>query len=97
MVLSVHIIYMNACLNRCHSPNSIVCKHCKQLCRFLFSGLSAGLHQSGVAETLWAIENNKSAAQAFQANNPKCTVFQDDCNVFLRLVLEVITYLVYHI
>lgn len=51
-------------------------------------GLSAGLHQSGVAETLWAIENNKSAAQAFQANNPKCTVFQDDCNVFLRLVLE---------
>ena len=34
-------------------------------------GLSEGLHQSGVADTHWAIECEPSAAQAFRLNNPK--------------------------
>ncbi|XP_063239030.1 DNA (cytosine-5)-methyltransferase PliMCI-like [Bacillus rossius redtenbacheri] len=50
-------------------------------------GLSEGLHQSGVAETLWAIEKEEPAAHAFRLNNPGCEVFTDDCNVLLKLVM----------
>lgn len=53
------------------------------------SGLSEGFHQSGVAESCWAVEKEEPAAQAFRLNNPKATVFTDDCNVLLKLAMEV--------
>jgi DNA (cytosine-5)-methyltransferase 1 len=56
---------------------------------FVFAGLSEGFHQSGVAESHWAIELDDPAAQAFRLNNPGCTVFTDDCNDLLRLVMNV--------
>lgn len=42
---------------------------------------------SGVSETLWAIEMWEPAAQAFRLNNPGATVFTEDCNVLLKLVM----------
>ncbi|KAK3733077.1 hypothetical protein QZH41_008420, partial [Actinostola sp. cb2023] len=51
-------------------------------------GLSAGLHQAGVAESLWAIEKEVPAAQAYRLNNSGCTVFSDDCNELLKLVMD---------
>uniref|UniRef100_A0A8C3MB80 DNA (cytosine-5)-methyltransferase n=1 Tax=Geospiza parvula TaxID=87175 RepID=A0A8C3MB80_GEOPR len=50
-------------------------------------GLSEGFHQAGVSETLWAIEMWEPAAQAFRLNNPGTTVFTEDCNVLLKLVM----------
>uniref|UniRef100_A0A803VZK7 DNA (cytosine-5)-methyltransferase 1 n=1 Tax=Ficedula albicollis TaxID=59894 RepID=A0A803VZK7_FICAL len=50
-------------------------------------GLSEGFHQAGVSETLWAIEMWEPAAQAFRLNNPGSTVFTEDCNVLLKLVM----------
>ncbi|NWT88635.1 DNMT1 methyltransferase, partial [Lanius ludovicianus] len=41
----------------------------------------------GVSETLWAIEMWEPAAQAFRLNNPGTTVFTEDCNVLLKLVM----------
>ena len=55
----------------------------------LFKGLSEGFHQAGLAESLWAIELEEPAAQAYRLNNPKCTVFTQDCNQLLRLVIDV--------
>lgn len=52
-------------------------------------GLSEGLHQSGIAENLWAIEKEEPAAYAYRLNNPKTTVFSDDCNTLLRKVMNV--------
>lgn len=52
-------------------------------------GLSEGLHQAGVAESRWAIEKEEPAASAFSLNNPGCTVFTDDCNLLLKLVMDV--------
>ncbi|CAL1530549.1 unnamed protein product [Lymnaea stagnalis] len=51
-------------------------------------GLSEGFHQAGVAESLWAIEKDEPAAQAFRLNNPGCTVFTDDCNLLLQRVMQ---------
>ncbi|KAJ9600521.1 hypothetical protein L9F63_026341, partial [Diploptera punctata] len=51
-------------------------------------GLSEGLHQSGVAESCWAIEKEEAAAHAFRLNNPKCTVFTEDCNLLLKLAMN---------
>uniref|UniRef100_A0A8C4UIS5 DNA (cytosine-5)-methyltransferase n=1 Tax=Falco tinnunculus TaxID=100819 RepID=A0A8C4UIS5_FALTI len=51
-------------------------------------GLSEGFHQAGVSETLWAIEMWEPAAQAFRLNNPGTTVFTEDCNVLLKLVMS---------
>ncbi|KAF6206136.1 hypothetical protein GE061_017361 [Apolygus lucorum] len=51
-------------------------------------GLSEGLHQSGIAESKWAIEKVDTAASAFKLNNPDCTVFTDDCNNFLKAVMS---------
>ncbi|CAG0886916.1 unnamed protein product [Darwinula stevensoni] len=51
-------------------------------------GLSEGLHESGVAESLWAVEILQEAADAFKYNNPKSTVFTDDCNELLNLILQ---------
>uniref|UniRef100_A0A4W3HR48 DNA (cytosine-5)-methyltransferase 1 n=1 Tax=Callorhinchus milii TaxID=7868 RepID=A0A4W3HR48_CALMI len=50
-------------------------------------GLSEGFHQAGISETLWAIEMWEPAAQAFRLNNPGATVFTEDCNVLLKLVM----------
>lgn len=50
-------------------------------------GLSEGFHQAGISETLWAIEMWEPAAQAFRLNNPDSTVFTEDCNVLLKLVM----------
>ncbi|XP_012889489.1 PREDICTED: DNA (cytosine-5)-methyltransferase 1 isoform X1 [Dipodomys ordii] len=50
-------------------------------------GLSEGFHQAGISETLWAIEMWEPAAQAFRLNNPASTVFTEDCNVLLKLVM----------
>lgn len=54
----------------------------------LLLGLSEGFHQAGMAESRWAIEKEEPAAQAFRLNNPGCTVFTDDCNLLLRLVMD---------
>lgn len=51
-------------------------------------GLSEGIHQSGIAKTLWAIEKDDSAANAFRLNNPETTVFSEDCNELLKLVMR---------
>ena len=51
-------------------------------------GLSHGLHESGVAESRWAIEVYEPAAKAFKANNPDCTVFTDDCNLLLDKAMK---------
>ncbi|KGL93558.1 DNA (cytosine-5)-methyltransferase 1, partial [Charadrius vociferus] len=51
-------------------------------------GLSEGFHQAGVSETLWAIEMWEPAAQDFRLNNPGTTVFTEDCNVRLKLVMS---------
>ncbi|XP_023572897.1 DNA (cytosine-5)-methyltransferase 1 isoform X2 [Octodon degus] len=50
-------------------------------------GLSEGFHQAGICETLWAVEMWEPAAQAFRLNNPGSTVFTEDCNVLLKLVM----------
>jgi len=51
-------------------------------------GLSLGLHQSGVANSRWAIEVFEPAAKAYKLNNPDCEVFTDDCNVLLRQAMN---------
>uniref|UniRef100_A0A7N6AUH6 DNA (cytosine-5)-methyltransferase n=1 Tax=Anabas testudineus TaxID=64144 RepID=A0A7N6AUH6_ANATE len=51
-------------------------------------GLSEGFHQAGISETLWAIEMWEPAAQAFRLNNPGTTVFTEDCNILLKLVMS---------
>ena len=56
---------------------------------FIYSGLTEGFHQAGVAEACWAIEKEEPAAQAFRLNYPQSTVFTDDCNELLKLVMEV--------
>jgi len=55
----------------------------------LFTGLSAGFHQCGVSESSWAVEIDQPAAQAYRLNYPEATVFTDDCNVLLKLAMEV--------
>lgn len=42
----------------------------------------------GISETHWAIEMWDPAAQAFRLNNPGTTVFTEDCNVLLKLVMS---------
>nr|Q27746.1 RecName: Full=DNA (cytosine-5)-methyltransferase PliMCI; AltName: Full=DNA methyltransferase PliMCI; Short=DNA MTase PliMCI; Short=M.PliMCI; AltName: Full=Dnmt1; AltName: Full=MCMT [Paracentrotus lividus]CAA90563.1 DNA (cytosine-5-)-methyltransferase [Paracentrotus lividus] len=51
-------------------------------------GLSEGFHQAGICESSWAIEKEEPAAQAYRLNNPGSTVFSDDCNELLRLVMQ---------
>ncbi|KOC65410.1 DNA (cytosine-5)-methyltransferase 1 [Habropoda laboriosa] len=52
-------------------------------------GLSEGLHQAGVAESLWAIEKEVPAAYAYRLNNPNAAVFIEDCNILLQKVMDV--------
>ncbi|KAL0106555.1 hypothetical protein PUN28_016331 [Cardiocondyla obscurior] len=51
-------------------------------------GLSEGLHQAGVAESLWAIEKESAGANAYRLNNPQATVFSEDCNQLLERVMN---------
>ncbi|VVC92167.1 unnamed protein product [Leptidea sinapis] len=51
-------------------------------------GLSAGLHQTGVADCKWAIENVEAAAHAYSLNNKNCIVFNEDCNALLKDVMS---------
>ena len=51
-------------------------------------GLSSGLKQVGVSEAHWAIEVYEPAAQAYKMNEPNCSVFTDDCNALLRMVMD---------
>ena len=51
-------------------------------------GLSCGLHQAKIAETYWAIEFDESAAKAFKQNNPNTLVFNEDCNILLKEIIE---------
>lgn len=60
----------------------------KRWCMY-FSGLSEGFHQAGVCEPSFAIEIIEPAAQAYKLNNPGTTVLTDDCNLLLKLVMEV--------
>ncbi len=55
----------------------------------LFSGLTEGLHQAGVAECRWAIEKDAAAAHAFRRNYPSATVFTEDCNKLLNRIINV--------
>ena len=55
-------------------------------------GLSLGFHQVGVSKSMWAVEKEEPAAQAYRLNFPEATVFTDDCNTLLKLVMEVHTY-----
>ena len=59
----------------------------------IYLGLTEGFHQSGLAEAKWAIEKEEPAAQAFRLNYPNAVVFTDDCNVLLKLVMEVRHYI----
>ena len=54
----------------------------------MFQGLSEGLHQAGISESHWAIEKEEPAACAYSLNNPRATVFSEDCNVLLRKVMD---------
>jgi len=56
---------------------------------FYLTGLSEGMHQADVAESLWAIERENLAANAYRLNNPKTTVFLEDCNKLLQRVMNV--------
>ena len=44
-----------------------------------------------MAESRWAIEKEEPAARAYRLNNPEATVFTDDCNMLLKLVIDVST------
>ena len=39
--------------------------------------------------SMWAIEVNQPAANAYRLNNPQATVFSDDCNQLLQLAIDV--------
>ncbi|UYV62934.1 DNMT1 [Cordylochernes scorpioides] len=49
----------------------------------IFAGCGAGL-----ADTRWAVEKEEPAAHAFRLNFPDATVFTDDCNILLKMVMD---------
>jgi len=51
-------------------------------------GLSEGFHHAGIAETKWAIEYERPAAEAFKLNNPEAHTFCENCNVVLYKGME---------
>jgi DNA (cytosine-5)-methyltransferase 1 len=51
-------------------------------------GLSEGMHQARAADTRWAIEYERPAADAFALNNPHAEVFCSNCNVILRAAMD---------
>ena len=42
-----------------------------------------------MGESLWAIEKEEAAAEAYKLNNPGAQVFTDDCNNLLLSVMQV--------
>lgn len=50
------------------------------------------MHQAGVAESLWAIEKEDTAANAYRLNNTKTIMFSGDCNKLLQKVMNVSFY-----
>ncbi|XP_065315323.1 DNA (cytosine-5)-methyltransferase 1-like [Gordionus sp. m RMFG-2023] len=77
-------------------PTSKVLKNLADLkrplkCMDIFAGcggLSNGLELSGVCESHWAIENDIKAANSFRVNHPKATVYTQNCNKLLRMIME---------
>lgn len=51
-------------------------------------GLSKGLHQSGIADSRWAIEFDEDAAISYRNNFPNTKVYNMDCNKLLSEALE---------
>ena len=51
-------------------------------------GLSLGLGQAGVADHKWAIEFWKPSADAYKKNNPRCKVFNEECNGLLKKAMD---------
>ena len=51
-------------------------------------GLSLGIEQAGIANSVWAIEHFEPAARAYELNNPNTTVILDDCNRVLQQVMD---------
>lgn len=51
-------------------------------------GLSSGLHQAGVSETLWAVEYDLAASGAFKLNNPGTKVICANVSAFLYAVMS---------
>lgn len=56
---------------------------------FFNAGLSRGFHDSGVADTKWAVEFDTHAAKAFKKNFPDAIVYEKDCNVLLDALIQV--------
>ena len=50
-----------------------------------------------MSESKWAIEAFEPAALAYRLNFPNATVFTDDCNGLLRLVMDVSTTVILHV
>lgn len=78
----------------CCSQNGFKSTHCDTRMKaslFIFLNVLQKLNcllLLGISETLWAIEMWEPAAQAFRLNNPGTTVFTEDCNVLLKLVMS---------
>lgn len=51
-------------------------------------GLSLGFDQSGVSQTRWAVEKDKSSAHSFRKNFPQAIVYHEDCNILLKNILD---------
>ncbi|CAG0920420.1 unnamed protein product [Notodromas monacha] len=51
-------------------------------------GLSEGLKKSGIADVLWAVEQNPVVARTFQMNNPNAQMFVMDANDFAAVALR---------
>ncbi|XP_028404801.1 DNA (cytosine-5)-methyltransferase 1-like isoform X2 [Dendronephthya gigantea] len=51
-------------------------------------GLSEGLYQAGVADPCWGVEKDEHAALSYQKNNQGATVFVEDANQLLTLIME---------
>lgn len=83
-------------VNACSMPLTkciqiLKCRHTKEYCNCSFI-FQCWKHDCwfplGISETLWAIEMWEPAAQAFRLNNPGTTVFTEDCNILLKLVMS---------
>ena len=51
-------------------------------------GLSVGLGQAGVANNEWAKDISEPAAEAYKKNFPGAEVYNQECNSFLKQVME---------
>ena len=86
LIKDTHILYSHVFIYP-HFQKYCISSHTPHI--HLLTGLSAGLHQCGVAESRWAIEKVEPDARAYGLNATNCTVFTDDCNELLKLVMQV--------